>query len=329
MKRIAALDDYLDLWRRSGNWDRLRPAAELVVFRDHIAGEDALAARLAEFEVVIAWREKTPLPGSLIARLPRLELIVTMGHVNRSIDVAAARRRGVPVVGTRPDLFPVAELAWALILACARNVALEDRRTRLGGQWQTTLGVELRGRTLGILGLGNIGGEAARMAAGFGMEVIAWSRNLTPERCARWGAVAPVAKDELFRRADFIVIALPGGEGTRNLVGTREFALMKPTAYLVNVSRASIVDQNAMLAALTTGRIAGAGLDVFDVEPLPREHPLLALDNVVIHPHMGNAVLLTQRQHAAQMIEDIQAWLDGKPIRLLDDDATWPETLTV
>ena len=319
MKRIAALDDYLDLWRSCGDWGRIAPPVELVTFQDHLADEGALAARLRDFEIVLAWREKTPFPASLIAKLSKLEFIATMGHVNRSIDVVAAGRRGIPVSGTLPDLFPVAELAWGLMLALARNIALEDRRTRLGGTWQTTIGTELRGRTLGIVGLGRIGGEVARMAAGFGMEVIAWSRSLTAERCAQWGDVRPVQKDELMRRSDFIVIALAGGAGTAGIIGAREIALMKETAYLVNISRASTVDQKAMLAALTEGRIAGAGLDVFDAEPLPRDHPLLALDNVVIHPHMGNAVRFTQEQHAEQIIENIQAWLDGKPIRLLDE----------
>jgi phosphoglycerate dehydrogenase-like enzyme len=318
VKRIAALDDYLDLWRLSGDWGRIAPPVELVTFHDHLADEDAVAERLRDFEIVLAWREKTPLPASLIENLPKLEFIATMGHVNNSIDVAAARRCGVMVSGTRPDLFPVAELAFGLILALARNIVLEDKRTRVGGSWQSTIGLELRGRTIGILGLGHIGGAAARIAQGFGMKVIAWSRALTPERAAPFGAEC-VSKDELFRRSDFVVIALAGGKGTAGLVGAREIGLMKRDAYLVNVSRASIVDQAAMIIALKEGRIAGAGLDVFDIEPLPVDHPLVALDNVVIHPHMGNAVRFTQAQHAAQIIENIQAWLDGAPIRLLDD----------
>jgi phosphoglycerate dehydrogenase-like enzyme len=318
VRRIAALDDYLDLWRSSGDWARIDPRVELVTFHDHLANEDAVAERLRDFEIVLAWREKTPLPASLIAKLPKLEFIATMGHVNNSIDVAAARRRGILVSGTRPDLFPVAELAFGLILALARNIVLEDKRTRAGGSWQSTIGLELRGRTIGILGLGHIGGAAAQIAQGFGMKVIAWSRSLTPERAAPFGAEC-VSKDELFRRSDFVVIALAGGKGTAGLIGAREIGLMKPDAYLVNVSRASIVDQSAMIAALKEGRIAGAGLDVFDIEPLPADHPLVALDNVVIHPHMGNAVRFTQAQHAAQIIENIQAWLDGAPIRLLDD----------
>ena len=317
VKRIAALDDYLDLWRVSGDWSSIRPAVELVPFHDHLDDEDAIVERLHDFEIVLAWREKTPLPSRLIDRLPKLEFIATMGHVNLSIDVAAARRRGILVAGSRPDLFPVAELAFALMLALARNIVQEDRRTRAGA-WQTTIGMELRGRTLGLLGLGHIGSETAKIGRGFGMEVIAWSRSLTPERAAQAGATR-VDFDEIFRRSDFIVIALSGGPGTAALVGGREIGLMKPGSYLVNVSRASIVDQAAMIAALTERRIAGAGLDVFDAEPLPRDHPILGLDNVVIHPHMGNAVRLTQQQHAQQIIENIQAWLDGKPIRVLDD----------
>lgn len=317
MKRIAALDDYLDLWRVSGDWSSIRPAVELVPFNDHLDDEDAIVERLRDFEIVLAWREKTPLPARLIERLPKLEFIATMGHVNNSIDVAAARRHGIPVAGSRPDLFPVAELAFALILALARNVVVEDKRTRAGA-WQTTIGLELRGRTLGMLGLGKIGGEAAKIGRGFGMEVIAWSRSLTQDRAAAYGATA-VAFEDIFRRSDFIVVALSGGPGTVGLVGGREIALMRRDGHLVNISRASIVDQAAMLAALQQKRIAGAGLDVFDVEPLPQDHPILALDNVVIHPHMGNAVRLTQAQHAQQIIENIQGWLDGKPIRLLDE----------
>jgi phosphoglycerate dehydrogenase-like enzyme len=318
VKRIAALDDYLDLWRMSGDWSSIRPTVEFVPFHDHLDDEDAIVARLRDFEIVLAWREKTPLPGRLIERLPKLEFIATMGHVNNAIDVAAARRRGIPVAGSRPDLFPVAELAFALILALARNVVVEDKRTRAGA-WQTTIGLELRGRTLGMLGLGHIGGEAAKIGRGFGMEVIAWSRSLTQDRAAAFGAVR-VEFDEIFRRSDFIVVALSGGPGTVGLIGLREIGLMRSDAYLVNISRASIVDQAAMFAALQEKRIAGAGLDVFDVEPLPQGHPILALDNVVIHPHMGNAVRFTQAQHAQQIIENIQAWLDGKPIRMLDDD---------
>jgi phosphoglycerate dehydrogenase-like enzyme len=324
MKRIAALDDYLDLWRQSGDWGRLSPRAELISFQDHLAEEDSLVARLRDFEIVVVWREKTPFPASLIAKLPKLEFIATMGHVNRSIDVVAARRRGIPVSGTKPDVFPVAELAWALMLACARNVALEDRRTRIGGAWQTTIGAELRGKTLGVMGLGRIGGEAARMAAGFGMEVIAWSRSLTQERASAWGEVRAVSKDDLLCRSDFLIIALAGGLETANIVGAREIGQMKRGAYLINISRASCVDQAAMIAALESGGLTGAGLDVFDEEPLPRNHKLLALDNVVIHPHMGNAVRLTQTQHAEQTIENIEAWLNGKPIRLMDDAGTWP-----
>jgi phosphoglycerate dehydrogenase-like enzyme len=324
MKRIAALDDYLDLWRQSGDWQRLSPRAELTCFHDHVANEDTVAARLRDFEIVVVWREKTPLPASLIEKLPRLEFVATMGHVNRSIDVAAACRCGIPVSGTKPDAFPVAELAWALMLACARNIALEDRRTRIGGAWQTTVGTELRGKTLGVMGLGRIGGEAARMASGFGMEVIAWSRALTQERAAVWGDVRAVGKDELMRRSDFLIVALAGGRETANIVGAREIGLMKRGAYLINISRASCVDQDTMIAALEDGRLAGAGLDVFDIEPLPRDHRLLALDNVVIHPHMGNAVRFTQAPHATQIIENIEAWLDGKPIRLMDDASTWP-----
>jgi phosphoglycerate dehydrogenase-like enzyme len=324
VKRIAALDDPLDLWRQSADWQRLSPRAEFIPFHDRVESEDALAARLRDFEAVVLRREKTPFPASLIDKLPKLQFIATMGGSNRAIDVPAARARGIPVSGALPDLFPVAELAWALILACARNIALEDRRVRIAGKWQTTIGTELRGKTLGLLGLGRIGGETARMGAGFGMKTIAWSRSLTQERASAWGDVEAVGKDDLLARSDFLVVALSGGRETANLLGAREIDRMKRGAYLINISRASCVDQAAMIAALESGKLAGAGLDVFDVEPLPPGHRLLALDNVVIHPHMGNAVRHTQAQQAEQIIENIGAWLDGRPIRLVDDRSTWP-----
>jgi phosphoglycerate dehydrogenase-like enzyme len=317
VKRVAVLDDYLGLARELGPWDRIAPPIALEVFTDHLVDEGAIARRLAAFEIVVLNRERTPFPRTLIARLPRLEYLVTFGHRNRSIDLAATRERGIAVSGTDDGIHHVAELAWGLILALARNIVREDRALR-GGVWQSALGSTLRGRTLGFLGLGRIGGEIARIGRGFGMATIAWSQNLTPARCAEVGGVRLVARDALFAEADYLVVALVESARTRGLVGARELALMKPAAFLVNVSRAGIVDQAAMLAALAGRRIAGAALDVFDVEPLPADHPLRRLDNVLLTPHIGNFTREMWASRFAQLTENIQEFQNGRIVRPIE-----------
>ena len=313
--RAAILDDYQGVALAAADWASLKPAVEATAFHDTLAQSAQVAARLADFEIVVAMRERTPFPRALLERLPKLKLLVTTGKRNAAIDVKAAAAQGVVVSGTEMLPYPTAELAWGLILSLARNIPREERGMRAGG-WQTTLGVGLRGKTLGVLGLGNLGSQVATIGKAFGMEAIAWSQNLTAERAAGIGA-ALVTKEELFRRADVVSIHLVLGERTRALVGAAELALMKPTAYLVNTSRGPIVDGKALVAALESGRLAGAGLDVYDSEPLPAGHALRKLDNVVLTPHLGYVTMENYRLAYGQAIEDIRAFLEGKPLRVL------------
>ena len=314
MTRVAILDDYQDVARRLADWKSL--PAEVVVFRDHLSDESQVAARLADFDVVVAMRERTPFPRSLFERLPRLRLLVTTGMRNASIDLRAAADRGVVVSGTAGLPSPTAELTWALILALVRHVPREDRATR-EGRWQETLGTTLKGRTLGVLGLGQLGSRVARVGKAFEMDVIAWSQNLTAERAAAVGATLAGSRDELLARADIVTIHLVLSDRTRGLVGARELGLMRPTAYLVNTSRGPIVDEDALIATLRAGKIAGAGLDVYDEEPLPADHPLRRLPNTVITPHLGYVTEETYQIFYSQALEDVRAFLAGAPVRVL------------
>ena len=315
MTRVAILDDYQDVALRMADWSSLPSGVEVVVFRDHAAAEDQVAARLADFDVVVAMRERTPFPKSLLDRLPRLRLLVTTGMRNASIDVRAAVDRGVLVCGTAGLPYPTAELAWALILSLVRHVPREDRATR-AGRWQETLGTGLNGKTLGVLGLGTLGSRVARVGRAFEMEVIAWSQNLTAERAAAVGA-SLVTRDELLARADVVTIHLVLSERTRGLIGARELGLMRRGAFLVNTSRGPIVDEAALIAALRAGTLAGAGLDVYDEEPLPSDHPLRRLPNTVITPHLGYVTEETYRIFYGQALEDVRAFLAGTPVRAL------------
>jgi phosphoglycerate dehydrogenase-like enzyme len=315
MVRVAILDDYQGVALRMTDWGRLPAGTDLVVFSDHLWDLAAVAARLAEFDVVMAMRERTPFPRALLERLPRLRLLVTSGMRNAAIDLAAAAERGVLVCGTGGLPYPTAELTWALILALFRRVPAEDRATR-AGHWQQSVGLGLNGKTLGVLGLGTLGSRVARVGRAFEMEVIAWSQNLTAQRAAEVGATL-VARDELLGRSDVVTIHLVLSERTRGLVGARELALMKPGAYLVNTSRGPIVDEAALVRVLREGTIAGAGLDVFDEEPLPLGHPLRQLPNTVITPHLGYVTEETYRIFFGQAVEDIEAFLRGAPVRVL------------
>jgi len=312
--RVAILDDYQGCALRMADWASL-PDTEVVVFRDHLADPAAIAARLADFDVVMAMRERTPFPAPLLERLPRLKLLITTGMRNASIDVGAAVARGVTVCGTQGLPYPTAELSWALILALFRSVPLEDRATR-EGSWQVTVGYGLNGKTLGVLGLGGLGSRVAKVGRAFEMSVIAWSPNLTAERAAEVGATL-VPKDELLARADVVSIHLVLGDRSRGLIGARELGLMKPTAFLVNTSRGPIVDEAALVAALRAGRIAGAGLDVYDEEPLPLNHPLRSLPNTVITPHLGYVTDETYRIFFGHAVENVAAFLKGSPVRVL------------
>ena len=315
MARVAILDDYQSVALDMADWKSLPAGTEVVVFRDHVADEGALAARLADFDIAMAMRERTPFPRSLLERLPKLRLLITAGMRNASIDMKAAAERGVVVCGTAGLPYPTAELAWGLILSLVRRIPAEDRATR-EGRWQTSLGVGLNGKTLGVLGLGTLGSRAARVGRAFEMEVLAWSQNLTAVRAAEVGATL-VAKDELLARSDVVSIHLVLGERTRGLIGARELGLMKRSAYLINTSRGPIVDEVALVRALRDGTIAGAGLDVFDEEPLPLDHPFRTLPNTVITPHLGYVTHETYRLFFGHAMEDIQAYLQGEPVRVL------------
>jgi phosphoglycerate dehydrogenase-like enzyme len=313
--RVALLDDYQGAALGMADWKSLPKDTEVVVFKDHLADEHALAARLADFDIVMALRERTPFPRTLFERLPKLKLLITAGMRNASIDMKAAAERGVLVCGTAGLPYPTAELAWGLILSLARRIPAEDRATR-EGRWQTSVGLGLNGKTLGVLGLGTLGSRAARVGRAFEMEVLAWSQNLTAERAAEVGA-SLTTKDELLARSDFVSIHLVLGERTRGLIGARELGLMKRSAYLVNTSRGPIVDEAALIRALQDGTIAGAGLDVFDEEPLPLEHPFRRLPNTAITPHLGYVTEETYRVFYGQALEDITAYLGGTPLRVL------------
>lgn len=311
--RIAILDDYQNVALSLADWTSLD--AEIEVFTSHIGDPDELATRLAGFDVVVAMRERTPFPAQLLSRLPDLKLLVTTGARNAAIDLDAARRQGITVCGTGGLASPTVELTWALILAAARNLATELPGMRAGA-WQTTVGTGLSGRTLGLLGLGRLGSRVAKVGQAFGMETIAWSQNLTAERAAEHGVTA-VSKSELFARADVLSIHLVLSDRTRGLVGAAELAQMKPTALLVNTSRGPIVDEAALLESLRTNRIGGAALDVFDIEPLPADHPLRSLPNVVLTPHLGYVTRENYEIFFRDVVEDIAAYRAGKPVRVI------------
>lgn len=315
--KCAVLDDYQHAATQFAHWDSLGEQVELTVFTDHLTGEDAAAERLTEFDAVVLMRERTPFPESLLVRLPRLRLVVTTGMRNASIDLDAARRQGVTVCGTASNSSPPAELTWALILGLARRLVPETAALRERGPWQQTVGTDLHGATLGVLGLGKIGSQVARVGAAFGMDVLAWSSSLTAERAAAAGAGLAASKEELLAKADVVSVHLVLSDRTRGLLGADELALMKPTAYLINTSRAAIVHQGALLEALKRERIAGAGLDVFDQEPLPASSEFRDLPNVLATPHLGYVTELNYRTFFPQVVEDIQGFLAGTPLRVL------------
>src|SRR5579884_3191576 len=311
MTRVAILDDYQGVGESLGDWSGLA----VTTFRDHLADENAVAERLAQFDVVVAMRERTPFPRTLLERLPRLRLLVTTGMRNASIDVAAARELGIVVSGTGGSAPSTPELAWGLVLAVVRGIPRQDASVRAGG-WQVGLGTEVAGKTLGVLGLGRIGSQVARYGRAFGMEVVAWSENLTRDRAQSVGARL-AERDELFAKADVLTIHLVLSRRTRGLVGARELGLMRPSAFLVNTSRGPIVAEDALVAALERGAIAGAALDVFDEEPLPLDHPFRRLDNVVVTPHAGYVTRESYRVFYREAAEDVRAFLAGEPIRVV------------
>jgi phosphoglycerate dehydrogenase-like enzyme len=315
--RCAILDDYQNVALNVTDWSKVAGDLDIKVFNQHLGGADNVIKALQGFPIVCAMRERTAFPRAVIEKLPDLKLLITTGTRNASIDVAAAKERGIIVCGTPSVGSPTAGIAIGLMLELTRRIGYENARMKAGVSWQSTIGIDLEGMTLGVLGLGKLGIRTATIAKAFGMKVIAWSQNLTAEKCAAAG-VDYVGKEDLFRRADFITIHLVLSARTRGLVGASELALMKPTAYIINTSRGPIIDEAALLTVLREKRIAGAGLDVFDVEPLPIDHPLRKMDNVVLTPHLGYVALQNYRAYFAGVVEDIRAFLDGKPIRVLE-----------
>jgi phosphoglycerate dehydrogenase-like enzyme len=315
MARIAVLDDYQGCALHMADWTSLLTENEIEVFRDHVSDQDVLVERLKGFEIIVAMRDRSAFPRSLLNRLPRLKLLVATGRRHPCIDLQAATDRGILVCDTDGS-YATVELTWGLILSLLRHIPMEDSATR-HGQWQISIGMEARGRILGVLGLGQLGSRVATIGRAFGMSVQAWSPHLTAERAVQTGSEF-VSKDELLSSADIVTIHMVLSDRTRGLIGSRELGLMKPTAYLVNTSRGPIVDEKALVHALRNRTIAGAALDVFDEEPLPLDHPLRRLDNTVVTPHLGFVTEETYRVFYGQSVEDIQAFLKGSPIRTLN-----------
>ena len=316
MATVTILDDYQNVALASADWSAVQARYSVEVLNEHIADEASLVQRLTASEVIVAMRERTPFPARVLAQLPALRLLVTTGMSNAAIDIAAAEQQGVTVCGTTGSGNAMPELTIGLIIALTRNFAQEDAAVRAGG-WQHTIGPGLAGATLGVLGLGRLGTPVAALAQAFGMSVIAWSPHLTAERAQPHG-VRAVSKHDLFAESDVITIHMPLSDASRGLVQADDLALMKATAYLINTSRGPIVDELALIDALRGQRIAGAGLDVYDVEPLPVDHPLRSLPNTLLLPHIGYVTTDGYRTWFEQVVEDILAWTDGAPVRTLE-----------
>lgn len=312
--RIAVLDDYQHVAESLADWSSLE--AQVDFLTEAIPNRASLVDRLGAYDVIVAMRERTPFPAELLERLSQLRLLVTTGMRNTAIDLEAARRLGIVVSGTPSPGHATAELTMALMLALARGLVRETSSVAAGG-WQVSLGTDLRGATLGLVGLGRLGGQVADLGRAFGMNVIAWSENLTPDVAAEHGATR-VQKDELFRLSDFVSIHLKLSDRTRGLVGVAELGVMKPSAFFINTSRGPIVDEDALLAAVTSRTIAGAAVDVFDVEPLPPDHPFRSEPRIIATPHIGYVTRQTYEVFYPGAVEDIAAWAAGSPIRVLN-----------
>ena len=314
--RCAILDDYQDVALKLADWSKVTRDVEVKVFNAPLGSADNVIKALQGSAIVAMMRERTPFPRRVIEALPDLKLLITTGARNASIDMAACAERGIVVCGTGSFGNPTTGITFGLILELTRRIGWENARLKAGESWQVTLGMDIEGKTLGILGLGKLGARVAGVAKAFGMKVMAWSQNLTPEKCKELG-VEYAPKEELFRNADIVTIHLQLSDRTRGLVAAKEFGLMKKTAYLVNTSRGPIVDEKALLTVLREQRIAGAGLDVFDVEPLPLDHPFRRMDNVVITPHLGYVSQQNYGCYFPDIVDDIRGWLDGKPVRVI------------
>lgn len=316
MLQGAILDDYQNVARTVADWSGVERDVAFRVYTESLGSPDKVIAALKDCAVVCLMRERTLFGADIIDALPNLKLIVTTGMRNAAIDVAAAALRNIPVCGTESLGHPTAELTLGLMLELARKIGHENARLKAGARWQSTLGADLYGKTLGIIGLGKLGSRVARAANALDMKVVAWSQNLTAEKAKEHGA-ALVSKEELFRRADFVTVHVPLSARSKGLVGANELALMKPTAFFINTSRGPVADEKAIAAALQAKRIAGAGIDVYDEEPLPLDHPFRKLDNIVITPHLGYVTADNYKRFYVETVEDVRAWLDGKPIRVI------------
>jgi phosphoglycerate dehydrogenase-like enzyme len=318
-KRVCAiLDDYQGVARAMADWSAVERGAELRVLREPLVGDDALAAAIGDCEIVVAMRERTPFRASTFERLPWLRLLVTTGMRNAAIDMEAARARGITVSGTASLGEPPAEITWALLLALAKHLVPEHAAFRSNGPWQSTVGGDLKGRQLGLLGLGKIGTRVAAVGLAFGMDVVAWSQNLTADRAGAVGVRLAPSKQALLETSDFVSIHLVLSGRTRSLLGRDDLRRMKPTAYLINTSRGPIVDEASLIEALTGRWIAGAGLDVFDVEPPRPDSPFRTLPNVLATPHLGYVTDANYRVYYGEAAEDVAAFLDGAPIRVVN-----------
>lgn len=313
--RVAVLDDYFNKALEFADWSPLDGRAEITVFTEHLGGEDKVVAALKDFEVIVGMRERTPFARSTLEQLPKLKLLITTGGRNKSFDLEAAAELGVTVSGTGGVGSPTSELAWGLIISLVRDIPGQFRSMQDGG-WQTKPGLGLAGQTLGVAGLGRLGSKAAVAGLAFDMNVIAWSQNLTDERAQEVG-VKKVSKEELFSASDVITIHYGMSDRSRGMIGKAELSAMKESAYIVNTSRAPIIDQDALYEALVSKSIAGAGLDVYDVEPLPADDRLRSLDNVVLTPHIGYVTSDNHEKQYTDVVEDIVKFLDGDPVRVL------------
>ena len=320
MLRLALLDDYTGAAQTYGDWSALEGRVEITSFQDHESDLDRLVERLEPFDAISTVRERTPFPRALIERLPRLKLLATTGTFNRTFDLDAANERGIHVCGTTSLWDSTAELTWGLILSLARQIPKQNHDLHEGA-WQTTVGLDLRGKRLGLIGLGKIGAQVAAVGKVFGMDVVAWSANLTEERCGEVG-VSKVTKEELFETSDFVSIHMVLSERSRRMIGASDFARMKKTGYFINTSRGALIDEQALVDALQRGLFAGAGLDVFETEPLEPNHPLRRLDNAILTAHVGYVTADQYRTYYAQTIENIAAFLEGERLRPLKRPAT-------
>jgi phosphoglycerate dehydrogenase-like enzyme len=312
----AILDDYQNVSQKVVDWSPVAKDVDFTVFTEPLGAPDKVIAALKDCAVVCLMRERTLFGKDVIDALPALKLIVTSGMRNAAIDVAAAAARGIPVCGTESLGHPTAELTFGLMLELARKIGHENARLKAGSRWQSTLGIDLYGKTLGIIGLGKLGKRVARIGNALDMKVAAWSQNLTAEKAQAAGATL-VSKEELLRSSDFVTVHVQLSARTRGLIGAAELALMKPSAFFINTSRGPVADEKAIESALRGGKIAGAAIDVYNEEPLPLDHPFRKLENIVITPHLGYVTAESYKRFYGQMVEDIRAWFDGKPVRVI------------